>query len=91
MPPADLVPSCQEAGLLGVVPGTIGLIQATECLKFLLGIGSSLVGRLLIYDALPMTFSTVTIRKDPKCRLCGNQPTIQQLQHYDREVCETDH
>ena len=89
MPPADLVPSCQEAGILGVVPGIIGLIQATECLKFLLGIGSSLLGRLLIYDAFPMTFSTVTIRQDTNCRLCGIQPTIHQLQHYDQEVCET--
>jgi len=89
MPPADLVPSCQEAGILGAVPGIIGLIQATECLKFLLGIGSSLLGRLLIYDALPMTFNMLTIRQDPNCLLCGKQPTIHQLQQYDQEVCET--
>jgi molybdopterin/thiamine biosynthesis adenylyltransferase len=89
MPPADLVPSCQEAGILGVVPGIIALIQATECLKFLLGMGSLLLGRLLIYDALPMRFSIVTIHQNPKCPLCGNQPTIRELEDYDQETHET--
>ncbi len=73
-PPPGLVPSCAEGGVLGVLPGTIGTIQATEALKMLLGIGSTLVGRLLIYDALDMTFDFVKLRKNPNCRVCGPEP-----------------
>jgi molybdopterin/thiamine biosynthesis adenylyltransferase/rhodanese-related sulfurtransferase len=82
-PPPGLVPSCAEGGVLGVLPGTIGTIQATEALKVLLGIGSTLVGRLLIYDALDMTFDFVKLRKNPKCRVCGPDADITELIDYD--------
>jgi molybdopterin/thiamine biosynthesis adenylyltransferase/rhodanese-related sulfurtransferase len=85
-PPPDMVPSCAEGGVLGVLPGTIGSIQATEALKMLLGIGSSLVGRLLLYNALDMSFEFVTLRKNPKCRVCGPEADIKELIDYD-EFC----
>jgi adenylyltransferase/sulfurtransferase len=85
-PPPDLVPSCAEAGVLGVLPGIIGTIQATEALKLLLGIGSSLAGRLLILDALQMQFREVRLRPDPECPVCGRDATIRDLQDYD-EFC----
>lgn len=75
-PPPGLVPSCAEGGVLGVLPGTIGTIQATEAIKMLLGIGSSLVGRLLLYNALDMSFEYVRLRKNPKCKVCGENPEI---------------
>jgi adenylyltransferase/sulfurtransferase len=78
-PPAGLVPSCGEAGVLGVLPGTIGLVQATETIKLLLGIGEPLIGRLLTYDALGMRFREVKLRRDPGCPLCGTSPTIKDL------------
>ncbi len=78
-PPAGLVPSCGEAGVLGVLPGTIGLVQATETIKLLLGIGEPLIGRLLTYDALGMRFREVKLRRDPGCPLCGTNPTIKDL------------
>jgi molybdopterin/thiamine biosynthesis adenylyltransferase/rhodanese-related sulfurtransferase/molybdopterin converting factor small subunit len=81
-PPAGLVPSCAEGGVLGILPGTIGLIQATEAIKILLGIGESLVGRLLLYDALAMSFTELRLRKDPSCPLCGDHKTIRELQDY---------
>ncbi len=74
--PPELAPSCDDAGVLGVLPGTIGLIQATEAVKVLLGIGEPLVGRLLVYDALAMTFRTFKVRRDPKCTTCGENPHI---------------
>lgn len=77
--PAELAPSCDEAGVLGVLPGVIGLIQATEALKLLLGQGEALVGRLLTYDALAMTFKEFKLRRDPRCALCGDAPTIREL------------
>lgn len=86
-PPPGLVPSCQEAGVLGAVVGTIGIVQATEYLKWAAGIGDSLAGRLIIYDALGMTFRTVKLRKNPDCPLCGPAPTITELMEYD-ETCE---
>jgi molybdopterin/thiamine biosynthesis adenylyltransferase len=86
-PPPGLVPSCQEAGVLGAVVGTIGIVQATEFLKWAIGIGDSLAGRLIIYDALGMTFRTVKLRKNPDCPLCGPNPTITELMEYD-EACE---
>ncbi len=78
-PPAGLVPNCQEAGVLGVLAGTIGVLQAAEAIKEILGIGESLADRLLIYDALEMKFRKVSRPKDPQCRLCGPNPTITDL------------
>ena len=82
-PPPGLVPSCAEGGVLGVLPGTIGTIQATEAIKMLLGIGSSLVGRLLLYNALDMSFEFVKLKKNPKCKVCGLNPEITELIDYD--------
>lgn len=78
-PPAGLVPSCSEAGVLGAVTGVMGTLQATEVLKELLGIGESLSGRLLLWDALATRFRTVKLPRDPACRLCGDTPTITDL------------
>ncbi len=85
-PPPGAVPSCAEGGVLGILPGVIGLIQATEAMKLLLGIGSSLIGRLLHYDALRMTFRELALRKDPACPVCGESPTIRDLVDYE-EIC----
>lgn len=85
-PPPGLVPSCAEGGVLGVIPATIGSIQATETLKLLLGVGSTLVGRLLLYNALDMTFDFVNLRKNPKCRICGPNADIRELMDYE-EFC----
>jgi adenylyltransferase/sulfurtransferase len=82
-PPPGLVPSCAEGGVLGVLPGVIGGIQATEALKILMGIGEPLVGRLLVYDALRMGFDELRLRRDPRCPLCGEAPTIKELQDYE--------
>jgi len=82
-PPPGLVPSCAEGGVLGVLPGTIGTIQATEALKLLLGIGSTLVGRLLLYNALDMTFEFVKLKKNPNCKVCGPNPEVTELIDYD--------
>ncbi len=82
-PPAGLVPSCQEAGVLGVLPGVVGTIQAIETIKIILGIGDSLAGRLLLFDALGMDFREVRIRRDPNCPICGDSPTIHGLVDYD--------
>jgi adenylyltransferase/sulfurtransferase len=84
-PPPGLVPSCAEGGVLGVLPGMIGTIQAAEALKLALGVGSSLAGRLLLVDALTMEFRTVKLRKDPECPACGTR-TIRELIDYD-EFC----
>src|SRR5512136_457964 len=75
-PPPGLVPSCAEGGVLGVLPGTIGTLQATEALKVLLEIGDPLIGRLLLYNALDMTFDFVKLKKNPKCRVCGPEADI---------------
>jgi adenylyltransferase/sulfurtransferase len=85
-PPPGLVPSCAEAGVLGVLPGVIGTIQATEAIKLILGIGEPLIGRLLTYDALRMRFRDIRLRKDPECPICGVSPTISELRDYD-EYC----
>ncbi len=77
--PSELAPSCDEAGVLGVLPGSIGLIQATEALKLLLGRGRTLVGRLLTYDALETSFREFRVRRDPGCAVCGDRPTIREL------------
>jgi molybdopterin/thiamine biosynthesis adenylyltransferase/molybdopterin converting factor small subunit len=82
-PPPGMVPNCAEAGVLGALTGTIGSIQATEALKLILGIGQTLEGRMLLYDALNMEFRQVKIRRDPNCPLCGDNPTIKELIDYD--------
>ncbi|MCS7083688.1 MAG: molybdopterin-synthase adenylyltransferase MoeB [Aquificaceae bacterium] len=85
-PPPGLVPSCQEAGILGSIGGVMGALQASEALKFLLGIGESLVGKLLIYDALSTEFKKLKLRKDPSCPLCSKNPKIDKLIDYE-QVC----
>ncbi len=82
-PPPGMVPSCAEGGVLGVLPGVIGTIQATEAIKILTGIGRTLVGRLMVYDALQMTFRELKIRKDPNCPVCGKNPTVTKLIDYE--------
>jgi adenylyltransferase/sulfurtransferase len=82
-PPPGVVPNCAEAGVLGVLPGVIGSIQATETIKLLVGAGDTLVGRLLLYDALEMRFREMRLRKDPSCPICGEHPSIRELQDYD--------
>lgn len=82
-PPPGMVPSCAEGGVLGVLPGTIGTIQATEAIKLLLGIGSSLAGRLVLYDALDMSFETIKLKKNPNCKVCGAHPDVTKLIDYD--------
>ena len=81
-PPPELAPSCAEGGVLGVLPGIIGSLQASEALKLLLGIGEPLVGRLLLFDALTAEFNEVSIRRDPACPVCGEQPTITEYIDY---------
>ena len=83
-PPPGLVPSCAEGGVLGVLPGIIGVIQATESIKMMLGIGEPLVGRFLIYDALKMRFRELKLRKDPECPVCGTNPTVTKLIDYEQ-------
>ena len=83
-PPPGLVPSCAEGGVLGVLPGIIGLIQATEVVKLLLGIGQPLIGRLLLYDALRMGFRELKLRKDPACPICGPNPMVTALIDYEQ-------
>src|ERR1041384_5270705 len=82
-PPPGMVPSCAEGGVLGVLPGIVGTIQATEILKLALGKGSSLVGRLLLFTALDMKFRELKLRRDPQCPLCGENPTIRELIDYN--------
>lgn len=85
-PPPGLVPTCAEGGVLGILPGTVGTLQATEALKLLLGIGEPLIGRLLLYNALDMSFDFVTLKKNPKCRVCGPNADIHELIDYE-EFC----
>ena len=82
-PPPGLVPSCAEGGVLGVLPGLLGVIQATETVKLLLGAGEPLVGRLLLVDALAMRFRELKVRKNPDCVVCGSEPTIRELVDYE--------
>lgn len=86
-PPAGLIPNCAEAGVLGVLPGIIGVIQATEAIKILTGIGTPLVGKLLLFDALRMRFREIALPRDPQCPVCGDHPTIRELVAYD-PICE---
>jgi len=83
-PPPGLVPSCAEGGVLGVLPGVIGVIQATEAIKLILGSGQPLIGRLLLYDALQMRFRELKLRRDTECPICGDHPTIHALIDYDQ-------
>jgi molybdopterin/thiamine biosynthesis adenylyltransferase/rhodanese-related sulfurtransferase/molybdopterin converting factor small subunit len=83
-PPPGLVPSCAEGGVLGVLPGIIGVIQATETIKVMLGIGEPLIGRFLIYDALNMKFRELRLRRDPECPACGDNPTVTKLIDYEQ-------
>jgi adenylyltransferase/sulfurtransferase len=85
-PPPGLVPSCAEGGVLGVLPGIIGVIQATEAIKLIAGIGEPLIGRFLIYDALRMRFRELKLKKDPDCPVCGAHPTVTKLIDYE-EFC----
>ncbi len=86
-PPPGLVPSCQEAGILGAVAGAIGIIQANEVLKYILNIGNLLTGRLLVFNALDSSFRQVKVPRDPKCPVCGERPTITKLIDYE-EFCQ---
>jgi len=85
-PPPGMVPSCAEGGVFGVLPGIVGTLQATEVIKLILGIGEPLIGKLLLIDALDSTFQTVQLRKNPACKLCGENPQIQTLVDYE-EFC----
>jgi molybdopterin/thiamine biosynthesis adenylyltransferase/rhodanese-related sulfurtransferase len=87
-PPAGLIPNCAEAGVLGVLPGLIGTVQATEAIKLLTGIGDGLIGRLLLYDALRLRFREIVLPRDAACPVCGDAPTIRTLVAY-RDVCDT--
>jgi len=82
-PPPGLVPTCSEGGVLGILPGTIGTLQATEAIKLLLGIGDSLVGKLLLYNAVDMSFEFVRLRKNPNCKVCGPNPSVTTLIDYE--------
>lgn len=86
-PPEGAVPTCSQAGVLGVLAGTIGLIQATEVLKYLLGKGDLLIGRLMTYDALAMKFREIEVKKNPTCPVCGENPTITELVDYELPAC----
>jgi len=82
-PPPGLVPSCAEGGVLGVLPGVVGALQAMETIKLIVGIGDPLIGRLLLFDGLHMSFTELKVRKDPNCKLCGQNPTIRELIDYE--------
>ncbi|HVW04144.1 MAG TPA: molybdopterin-synthase adenylyltransferase MoeB [Vicinamibacterales bacterium] len=82
-PPPGLVPSCAEGGVLGVLPGVVGTIQATEVIKLILGVGDPLIGRLLLFDALQMKFRTLKLQRDPNCPVCGDHPTVTKLIDYE--------
>jgi molybdopterin/thiamine biosynthesis adenylyltransferase/rhodanese-related sulfurtransferase len=83
-PPPGAVPSCAEGGVLGILPGTVGAMQATEAIKLILGIGQSMIGRLILYDALNMEFTEVKLRKNPDCPVCGENPTVTELIDYEQ-------
>ena len=83
-PPPGLVPSCAEGGVLGILPGVVGTIQATEAVKLIMGVGEPLVGRFLVYDALRMRFRELKLRKDPDCPVCGDDPTVTELIDYEQ-------
>ena len=82
-PPPGIIPTCSEGGVFGVLPGTIGTLQVTEVIKLILGIGEGLAGRLLLYDALDATMQTVTLKKNPRCKVCGPEPEVTRLIDYE--------
>jgi adenylyltransferase/sulfurtransferase len=82
-PPPGLVPSCAEGGVLGVLPGTIGTLQATEAIKLILNIGDPLIGKLMLFNALDMSFEFVRLRKNPNCKVCGENPQVTELIDYE--------
>jgi molybdopterin/thiamine biosynthesis adenylyltransferase len=87
-PPAGVVPSCSQAGVLGVLAGVIGSLQATEAIKYILGIGDLLTDTLLTYDALTMEFRSVKLNSNSQCALCGEKPTITELKDGEQAVCD---
>jgi len=87
LPPKNAVPTCSQAGVLGVVAGMLGTIQAAEALKYIIGEGNLLTNRLLIFNALEMNFRTVSIKKNPLCPVCSEKPTITELKDYEQPVC----
>jgi len=87
-PPPGKVPSCSQVGVLGVLPGVIGTLQATEAIKYLLNLGELLTNKLLTYDALKMSFRTVNIGKNPSCPLCGDKPIITELKDEEQQICD---
>jgi adenylyltransferase/sulfurtransferase len=87
-PPAGAVPSCSEAGVLGGMAGVMGTLQAMEALKYLLGSGDLLTDRILVFEALPMSFREIAIKKNPRCPVCGEHPTITSLIDYEHQVCD---
>lgn len=90
-PPPDAVPTCKQAGVLGVMGGIIGTIQATEAIKYVLGVGELLTGQLLTYDSLKMEFRKIKLPYNKKCQVCGENPTIKTLIDYDQAVCDLKH
>lgn len=88
-PPAGAVPSCAQAGVLGVLAGVVGTLQATEAVKFLLGVGDLLTDRLLVYDALKMSFRRVALKRSPRCPLCGESPTVTELRDAEPAALRT--
>ncbi|WP_027627930.1 HesA/MoeB/ThiF family protein [Ruminiclostridium cellobioparum] len=90
-PPANAVPTCKEAGVLGVMGGIIGTIQATEAIKYILGVGELLTGRLLTYDSLKMEFRKINLPYNKKCQVCGENPSIKTLIDYEQAVCDLKH
>ena len=89
--PKDAVPTCKQAGVIGAMGGVIGSLQAMEAIKYIIGQGDLLTGRLLTYDALKMTFRTVKLPKNHQCPVCGDNPTITELIDYEQAVCELKH
>ncbi|MBT3227376.1 MAG: molybdopterin-synthase adenylyltransferase MoeB [Deltaproteobacteria bacterium] len=87
-PPPDSVPTCSQAGVLGVMAGVLGTLQANECLKYILNQGDLLTNRLLIFDALKTSFTDVKLKKNPKCPVCGENPTIKSLTDYEQAICD---
>ncbi len=89
-PPRGAVPTCSEAGVLGAISGMLGTMQAAEALKYLLGIGETLTDRVLMFDALTMDYRTVRVRRNPRCPVCGEHPTITELREYEQPACDLD-
>ncbi len=87
-PPRGAVPTCSEAGVFGVIAGMLGTVQAAEALKYLLGIGETLTDRVLMFDALTMDFRTVRVKRNPRCPVCGEHPTITELREYEQAACD---